>query len=178
MAWFVVRTEPGAQKPQREYAVETTELGKGYRIVPSLDPTQSAVEVALTRSGFTHYMPAEKRLIRDRLRPYLWKTRRFALMVGYVFIRDPDDFRKLEETPGVAGIVKGMDGRPLAVSIDDILMVRTMEAVAEVEFDRQSKTARQTIRKKAKKDERLRKLVESFDIAGTISVRSEDDIAA
>ncbi|WP_334625391.1 hypothetical protein [Rhizobium johnstonii] len=56
---------PGAQKPEREYLVEKTDSkrGKGYRIVPSLNPNVSAVERALSNNKFTYYMPAEKRLI-------------------------------------------------------------------------------------------------------------------
>ncbi|NOV19328.1 hypothetical protein E5S70_25145 [Ensifer adhaerens] len=40
----------------------------------------------------------------------------------------------LEATPGVAGIVKAADGRPLAIDIMDILKVRAAEVDAEVEF--------------------------------------------
>ena len=52
MTWNAIRTSPGAQMPQREFAVQTTSRGKGYRIVPSLNPNQSAVERALADAGF------------------------------------------------------------------------------------------------------------------------------
>lgn len=177
MTWYAVRTIPGAQKPQREYVVESTTIGadgrprgKGYRILPSLNPNVSAVERALSNNGFRHWMPAEKRLIRDRRHTELWKTRRFALMVGYVFVHDPHDFRLLEEVPGVAHLVKTGLGEPLPIDLADILVVRAMEAQAEVEFDHKSKEARRQLRKKAKHDPRLKMLTEKLDTAGTITV--------
>lgn len=185
MAWYAIRTVPGAQKPQREYAVEPTSLGadgrprgKGYRITPSLNPNISAVELALSREGITYYMPAEKRLVRDRRHTDLWKVRRFALMVGYLFVRDPPPEMDLLAVPGVAGIVKGPDGRMLEIDIRDILMVRAAEAATEVEFDNQTRAARKKLRKNAKTDPRLQRLVEKLDIAGTISMPLDSDVLA
>lgn len=172
MAWYCIKTVPGAQKPQREYAVEKLDdkrSKKGYRIIPSLNPNVSAVERALTLNGFTHYMPAEKRLIRDRRHTDLWKVRRFALMVGYVFVHDPDDFVLLENTPGVDGVIKKSNHEPYEIDLLDILAVRKAEAEAELEFDRQSLKARQNIRKRAKCDPRLQMLVQKLDIAGNIT---------
>lgn len=168
MTWYAVRTVPGSQKPQREYAVETTRSRKGYRIVPSLNANVSAVERALTDAGFIHYMPAEKRLLRDRLRPYLWKSRRFALMVGYVFVKAPCNLYALNDVPGVLAVV-GNQGKPYEVPLIDILTLRSMEAEAEVEFDKAAREARQVIRKAARKDPSLKRIVDRLDIAGTLS---------
>lgn len=175
--WYAAKTTPGAQKPQREYAVETTTLdkdgkprGKGYRIVPSLNPNQSAVERALSLAGFEYWMPAEKRLVRDRRHTDLWKVRRFALMVGYIFIRDPGDFNRLGSVPGISGVVRDANGEPVPIDFLDILAVRSAEADAEVEFDKRSRMARQTLRKNARTDPRLKKLVEKLDIAGKYTV--------
>lgn len=170
MSWYAVKTAPGAQLPQREYQVETTRSAKGYRIVPSLNPNASAVERALKENGFTFYMPVEKRLVRDRRRTDLWKVRRFALMVGYLFVKDPHDWMLLGQTPGVAGVLRSAEGRPLEVDLKDILVVRAAEAQAEAEFDRSSRAARQKLRQKARSDARLRALVEKLDIAGLVSV--------
>lgn len=176
--WYAVKTTPGAQQPQREYAVETTKAlksdgtprGKGYRIIPSLNPNQSAIERALTLAGFTHYMPAEKRLIRDRRHTDLWKVRRFALLVGYVFILNPRNFEDLEVVPGVAGIVSTANGAPYRVQLSDILALRSAESACELDFDYRSQRARQTLRKNAKNDPRLQMLVKKLDIAGTLTV--------
>lgn len=133
MTWIAIRTAPGAQMPQREYAVESTTLGKdgrprgkGYRIVPSLNPSVSAVERALTDEGFAHYMPVERKVIRDRRKTNHWTTRRFPLLRGYVFVSNVVDFRKLEETPGVAGII-GINGKPLHIPAGDIAILRNAE---------------------------------------------------
>lgn len=175
--WYAIRTVPGAQKPQREYTVEPTSLdkngvarGKGYRIVPSLNPNLSAVERSLSLARFQYWMPSEKRLVRDRRHTDLWKVRRFALMVGYVFINDPRDFDKLEEVPGVAGVVRNANGDPLSIDFLDILKVRSAEADAEVEFDKRSRMARANLRKRAKEDPRLKMLVAKLDIAGNVTV--------
>lgn len=162
--WFAVRTVPGSQKPQREFEVEATRSRKGYRITPKLNPGISAVERALTRAGFIHYMPAEKRLVRDRKHTDLWKPRRFALLVGYVFVLNPSDFRRLEEVDGVAHVVKDVKGVPLRIDLLDILRLRQAEAFAESFFDVQSVRARKTLRLKAKRDPRLMKIAKKLEM--------------
>lgn len=176
MAWFAVKTIPGAQLPRKEYVVKLTRSAKGYRVEPITNPMLSLVERALDENGFEHYMPTEKRLIRDRRHTDLYKVRRFALMVGYVFVRDPRDWRRLEETNGVAGIVRTAEGQPFPIDILEILAIRTMEAEYDAIFDIQNKNARAKLRKNAKKDPRLKKLVGALDIAGTISVPVNSEI--
>lgn len=173
MTWYAVRTMPGAQHPQREYAVEPTgsKRGKGYRIVPSLNPNVSAVERALREAGFVCYMPVEKRLIRDRRKPDLWKARRFALLLGYVFVKGPCNFYRLIEVPGIAGIV-GTNGDPKHVDLMDILMLRKMEAESESEFDRRAINTQRSIRRKAKLhgDKKLKALVDNLNALGTTTI--------
>lgn len=159
MTWYAIRTKPGAQMPQREYIVEENSLGadgrprgKGYRIVPSLDPNISAIERALSNGGFKHYMPVERRLVRDRKKTDLWKPRRFALLLGYVFVEDVTEWVKLEETPGVASTVRSV-GKPMPIPIGEIAMLRDMEAEAEAKLQRlieqQEAAARKLPRRKA-----------------------------
>jgi transcription antitermination factor NusG len=176
VTWYAIRTAPGAQMPQREYAVETTRSTKGYRIVRSLDPQISAIERALSEAGIEHYMPAEKRLVRNRRQPFAWTPRRFALMVGYVFVRDPN-WGRLAAVPGVLGVV-GVDGRATPIDFLDILRVWDAEIAASATFQQQSRKARQSLRKLAKKDPAIRKIVERLDIAGTISVPLAEVAAA
>lgn len=158
--WHAIRTAPGAQQPQRVYEVQPNEpgkdgkpRGKGYRIVPSLNPNQSAVERALDNNGFEHYMPVERRLLRDRTKTDVWKSRRFPLLVGYMFVRGVTDWPLLCETPGVAGII-GTCGVPMPVSEKDIDMLRAKEAEAEerllYEIERRAQMAARVTRKKAK----------------------------
>lgn len=179
MSWYCIRTLPGAQKPQREYAVERAAPGKdgktrgrGYRIVPSLNPNKSAVERALEDAGVEYYMPAERRLIRDRRRPYLWKSRRFALIVGYVFVRDPD-FTKLYSVPGVAGVV-GSNGEPMAIDFIDMLRVFDAEQRELRKFQDDARSSRQQLRKLAKKDSAIQMIVDKLDIEGTITAKVEE----
>lgn len=152
MTWNAIRTAPGAQMPQREFAVQTTSRGKGYRIVPSLNPNQSAVERALANNGFDHYMPVERRLLRDRTKTDVWKSRRFPLLLGYLFVRGVTDWPLLCDTPGVAGVI-GTCGVPMPVSEKDIDMLREKEAEAEerllYEIERQAVMAARVTRKKA-----------------------------
>ncbi|RTL63545.1 MAG: hypothetical protein EKK41_23190 [Hyphomicrobiales bacterium] len=131
MTWFAARTKPGAQMPQRTYEVETTRSVKGYRLVPSLDPNMSAVEVSLKRGGFSFYMPADMRVVRDRKKTNVWTIRRFALLLGYVFVNDEAraiDWRKLEdETPGIEKVVR-CAGKPLAILESEMDVLREKEA--------------------------------------------------
>lgn len=168
--WYAVRTKPGAQMPRRQHVVEHTKSRKGYRIVPQINPELSAVESALADAGFDCYMPAERRLQRDRLRPFLWKPRRFAMMVGYVFVRDPDSIERLERVWGVQGCVRDGAGRPLTISIIDIVKIRSVEARAEVAFVQQSQHARQMLRKQMKDDPIIANMVAQLDIAGKLTV--------
>lgn len=187
--WYAVSTIPGAQLPKREYVTEQTSpgkdgrpRGKGYRIVPNINHDLSAIERALEANGFEFYMPTEKRLVRDRRHTDLYKIRRFALMVGYVFVRctlEGDEFDafwyRLSKTPGVKGIVRSSSGAPMPIDILDIMDIRAAEAEYDALFDIQSKNARAKLRKKAKTDPRLMKLVDKLDFAGkfTIPITSE-----
>lgn len=164
MTWYAIRTTPGAQKPQREFKVENTSSHKGYRIVPSLDPATSAIERALKQAGIVYYMPAEKRLIRDRRHTDLWKPRRFALLVGYVFVKGPLDFWRLSEIPGVHSVV-GIGGRPMEVDLLDIMTLRSQEAVAEERFDREHANVRKTVKAKARHNPALRKVLRKLEMA-------------
>lgn len=176
--WYAVRTIPGSQKPQREYEVEATRSRKGYRITPKLNPGISAVERALTNAGFVHYMPAEKRLIRDRKHTDLWKPRRFALLVGYVFVLNPYDFRCLEEVEGISHVVKDASGAPLTIDLLDILRLRQAEAAFEADFDVQSSRARKVIRLKAKRDPRLMKIARKLEIIDGATIMLENGVLA
>lgn len=188
MSWYAIRTTPGAQLPRREFVVEPTTLGrdgrprgKGYRLVSSTKHDLSAIERALDENGFSYYMPTEKRLVRDRRHTDLYKVRRFALMVGYVFVMDPADWDRLAETPGVGGIVRTQSGKALPMDTIDMMAIRSVEAEYDAVFDIQSKLARAKLRKKARVDPRLKSLIGALDMAGTITVpiNSEifDDIA-
>ena len=144
MTWYAIRTEPGAQMPQREYIVEKPSLinpdskgfgRKGYRIVPSLNAKESAVERALSDAGFVHYMPAEFKVIRDRKKAGTYCLRRYPLLPGYVFVTSCAGIR---DVPGVSSIVGARDGEtPLAINIMDILALRTIEARGQAEADRE-----------------------------------------
>ena len=181
MPWYAIRTMPGSQKPKREYVLERTASTKGYRIAPSLNANQSAIERALSDAGFVHYMPSEKRLVRDRRHTDLWKPRRFALLVGYVFIHaeNADGLAyRLSEVPGVAGVVSNMNGEALPIGLTDILMLRSMEAIGEEKFDRDAKRARSIVRSKAKRDPRLQKLVAKLDAQNVATVPLTSLLAA
>lgn len=175
MTWFALVTVPGSQLPRREFVVEETRSRKGYRIIPNIKHELSAIERELEARGFEYYMPTEKRLIRDRRHTDMWKHRRFALMVGYIFVRRPYDWTKLLETRGVQGVVRSAEGQPLPIDITDILKIRAVEAEYDAKFDIQSKNARAKLRKQAKTDPRLRKLIGVLDTAGkfTVPINSE-----
>lgn len=176
MTWFALKAAPGSQLPRKEYVVTKTRSHKGYRIDAITNIELSAIERALEERGFEYYMPAEKRLSRDRRHTNLWKVRRFALMVGYVFVRRPTDWRSLLNVPGVQDVVKTAEGKPFPIDITDILLIRSMEAQYDAKFDIQSKNARAKLRKQAKTDPRLKKLIGALDMAGTMTVPINSEI--
>lgn len=131
MIWFAIRTEPGAQMPKREYVVEDAPRSKkGYRIVPSLNANLSAVERSLANAGIAHYMPVQRKVIRDRRNAHTYTTRRFALIPGYVFVSDVRDFGALEAIPGVLDVIRNQ-GTPYPIPPADIDRVREWEGEAE-----------------------------------------------
>lgn len=143
MTWHAIRTLPGAQMPQREYQVEPTEAalngkprGKGYRIVPSLNPKMSAVERSLWDAGYRFYMPSEYKVIRNRSKTNTYTIRRFAMLQGYVFVTGVEDWLTLRGLPGVDGVV-AIDGAPLPIHIADIMKLRAVEAASEAKADRE-----------------------------------------
>jgi transcription antitermination factor NusG len=168
MTWYAIRTMPGAQQPKREYRVEktTSKRGKGYRLVPSLNPDISAIERELDNAGFVHYMPVARREIRDRYKTGCWTSRRFALLLGYVFVADVTDWVTLSELPGVAGIV-GIHGVPLAVPVADIMTLRTKEAEADAKFEQDKADLEARERRVSQK--RSRKL---FPVGSRIKITS------
>ncbi len=169
MTWIAIRTVPGSQKPQREFAVEETSSAKGYRIVPSLNANQSAVERGLEQAGYAHYMPSEKRLVRDRRHTDLYKGRRFALLVGYVFVKGPCDLHQLRKVPGVLDIVS-IRGKPMEIDLVDILTLRSMEAIADAQFDRDTANARKNLIKKSRNNPFLRKLAAKLEAAQALTI--------
>lgn len=145
MTWHALRTAPGAQMPQREYAVETTRSAKGYRVIPSLTPGVSAVERALTNADVVHYMPAEFKVVRNRKKTGIYELRRFSLLPGYVFVHNVTDWLSLLGdrqnpdalgVPGVAGVVS-INKVPMAISVVDIIALRTIEARSKTKADRE-----------------------------------------
>ena len=170
MTWYAIRTAPGAQMPKREYAAETTRSGrgKGYRIVASLNPNESAIERELKQEGFNFYMPAIKRLVRDRRKCGVWRYRRFPMLQGYVFVQDVEDWPRLEDTAGVAGIV-GTNGRPLAILEAEIEKLAAEEAEAEEAFQREQKRREEADAIRGRKITR-RKLGQAFKPGSIVDI--------
>lgn len=168
MAWYAIRTYPGAQQPKREYWTETeNENGnpvggkKGYRIISGIASDHSAVELALKGAGFTYYMPAEFAVVRNRHKPGLYELRRFALLKGYLFVADlaDGDWPRLVGAPGIPGVpgIQGVVancGTPFAISPMDLFRLRMFEqnsrAEAQAKADSLSKAEERLSREKRK----------------------------
>lgn len=113
--WFVARVKPGSQT-----GVFT-----------------STVERHLKERGFSYYMPAETRLIRDRRKANLYKERRFPIIPGYIFVRDVWDFKRLEETTGIINVIR-FEGIPFPMPERDIDELKRIEAECEASFQREA----------------------------------------
>ena len=76
-----------------------------------------------------------------------------------------------------SGVVGSFD-KPLAIDFLDILKLFDAERKTEIEFLAENKKARQHLRKLAKNQPELQKIVDQLDIAGTISVPLDKHLAA
>lgn len=148
MNWYAIRTAPGAQMPQREYwaepsvsAIAGRPRGKGYRIRSSVNPTKSAVELALDAAGVVHYMPAEYSAVRNRQKKGVYEVRRFAMLKGYAFVSEietDEDWARVLYAAGVQGAVCNA-GEPFPISSMDIHRLRMYEANSRMEAEAKAK---------------------------------------
>jgi hypothetical protein len=163
LAWYAIRTSPGAQQPKREYWTdEAPRSPKGYRLASGVASDYSAVELALKDAGFTYYMPVEFVAVRNRQRPNLYELRRFAMLKGYMFVGDlqPGDWARLlgsngkPGVPGVNGVVGDGYGVAYPISTMDIFRLRMIEqssrAEAQAKVDSLSKAADRVHREQRK----------------------------
>lgn len=107
LSWYVVRTAPGAQRPDPR------------------DPRFSRVELELTEKSFSCYMPIEvKDIIHHRTKKQIAKW--FPLIPGYVFVQGVTDFEKLEKSRGVAETVR-VQTRPIVLQQAEVDLIRLAE---------------------------------------------------
>ena len=132
MTWYVLTTTPGVQHPKRVLEVETTRSRKGYRIVTSIDPRVSAIERELSLRGIAFYMPSEFKVVRNRRKTGSHTIRRFPLLSRYIFVSGHADWYNI---PGVAGRLHSQ-GKPLELSVADMMTLRTVEAHSEEAAER------------------------------------------
>lgn len=98
----------------------------------------------LTEHGIDHFLPIEVRdIVHHRSRKLVEK--RYPLLPGYVFVRDVTDFLQLSRLRTVAGIISGMDGRPLRIPAREVETLRDAEAemLCQVECQRAKCRAKQ-----------------------------------
>lgn len=145
------------------YSAEAFKVRKGYRLVSSVNHTVSSIEKALMDAGFDCWMPSESRLIRDRRLPYLFKPRRFALLPGYILVREPRSFDALLQVPGVQDFVRNGEGYPAPMSIKDVVSIRRAEARQEVVSDKTQRGAEADLRAAAKADPDIKRIIAGLD---------------
>lgn len=126
--WYAIRTRPGSQRPVKSgYS--------GDRFVED----ETIIERNLRHAGFDGFMPATYREIRHhRTDEYI--TKRYPLMVGYMFVRNPASFYKLKDVVGVSDIL-GVAGSPMAISEATISAIRDAEE-REIEILERRRAAR------------------------------------
>lgn len=107
LSWYVVRTAPGAQRPDPR------------------DARFSKAEIELTDAGFSCYMPIEvKDIIHHRTKKLI--KRWFPLIPGYVFVEDVEDFYTLKNLRSVSDTVN-INGKPLRLRPAEIVILRIAE---------------------------------------------------
>ncbi|PHP66537.1 hypothetical protein CSC94_12660 [Zhengella mangrovi] len=100
----------------------------GFRLERYSDETErTAIEAALDDAGIEHYLPTEKREIRQRAHTNKFKDVRHPLIPGYCFVRNPPDFMCFDSIPGVIGVL-GIRGEPSIIHPQAIAMLKNAEA--------------------------------------------------
>lgn len=105
--WYVVRTAPGAQRPDRR------------------DDRFTRLEIDLYENGIDCYQPMEMRdIIHHRSKKLITKS--FPLIPGYAFVTGVTNFWALSECKTVSGVL-GIEGSPMTI------MAKEIEAIREAE---------------------------------------------
>lgn len=108
------------------------------------DERFTRVERDLMDGGFDFYMPVEvSDVVHHRTKKLVQK--RAALIPGYVFVTGITNFWALSEIRTVAGVISGMDGRPLSMDGHEVDRIREAETAifAELALDREKRFAKQ-----------------------------------
>ena len=143
--WYAVKARPGTQRPA------------AARVGASADRKgETIIERSLRDQGFDVFMPSTVREVRHH-RTDEFIVKRFALMVGYAFVRDPHSFYTLSDCDGVSAIL-GVAGCPLRIPATDIENIRAAE-MAELEamerrrarrIEKENQAGRKLTRKEAR----------------------------
>ena len=137
--WFAIKAKPNTQR-QASPRVGQPADRKGEFII----------ERNLRDAGFDVFFPSTVREIRhNRTDEFLVK--RFPLMVGYAFVRNPRDFYSLSDCEGVSSIL-GIAGCPLRIPTVSIDAIREAE---EVERDLMEKRRALRIQKEKQAQRKL-----------------------
>lgn len=127
MPWFAIRIAPGATRQNMRYKAHIGPRG-GHRLERTPDGTdRTAIEAALEAAGIEHYLPTERREIRNRKKANTFTLRRFPLVPGYCFVLNPPGFWCFDSIPGVIGVL-GVRGEPLPIHPKAIADLQEAEA--------------------------------------------------
>lgn len=125
--WYAVKLRPGTQRAAKPRVGEPEDR-KGEFII----------ERSLRDAGFDIFMPSMRKEVRHH-RTNEFMERRFALLIGYVFVKlaSPDpNFFALSRCDGVTAIL-GAAGRPMVIPTQHINALITAEDEADEHFERQ-----------------------------------------
>jgi hypothetical protein len=114
--WYAVKARPGTQRKAAPRIGEANDR-RGEFII----------ERNLRDAGFEVFMPSTVREVRHH-RTEEYMVKRFPLMVGYAFVRNPRDFYSLSDCDGVSAIL-GVAGCPLRIPAMSIEAIRAAEHV-------------------------------------------------
>lgn len=121
--WYAVKARPGTQRPA------AARVG-----APADRKGETIIERNLRDQGFDVFMPTTVREVRHH-RTDEFIIKRFPLMVGYAFVRQPRDFYTLSDCDGVSAIL-GVAGCPLRIPATDIENIRAAETAEREAMER------------------------------------------
>lgn len=105
-SWYAIRISgQGARVSRRRIIFAGPKGGTHQYLVPDINQ-KSNIEVALDDLGIDYFIPMAIEEVPHRRKRGVMVTRRVPLIPGYAFVQHVADWQALEDTDGVAGVLK------------------------------------------------------------------------
>lgn len=121
MTWYAITISPSSMHISKHIRLQRGPRG-GLKRIAMYDDAFFQIERDLAAEGFNSFVPSETKIIRDRKNGgHILK--RFPMLRGYAFVKNPHDWMALTGIAGVQGVL-GSGNTPLRIQDADIAVMR------------------------------------------------------